>query len=267
MSLARIQGAFQDYVLAGDREQPAIANLINQRHGLAARERLAIYYDAYRIRLKEALAEAFGKTYGYVGDELFDDLCQSYVDAHPSTFRNLRWFGDQFATHVAATLPDYPVVAELAMFEWALGLAFDAADAPVLAMAELQQLDASAWESIGFALQPSLQLLPLHWNAPALWLALGKEEAPPDAAENPVPLTWLVWRKALQPHFRSLDRFEAGALAGLAAGHSFAEVCAEAAESAELAGVAEEDITGRIAGWLHTWISEEMLTAYRLPTW
>ena len=261
MSLARIQDAFQNYVLAGDREQPAIAGLIDQRHGLPARERLAIYYDAYRIRLKDALAEAFDKTYAYVGDDVFADLCRSYIDAHPSPFRNLRWFGDRFAAHVAETLPDHPVVSELAAFEWALGLAFDAEDAPVLAMAELQQLDASAWENIGFVPHPSLQLLPLHWNASALWLALGKEEIPPDAAQNPEPLTWLVWRKELQPHFRSLDRFEAAALKGLAAGCSFAEVCAEAAEHG---GVVGEDVTSRIAGWLHACISESMLTAYRL---
>lgn len=261
MSLARIQSAFQDYVLTGDREQPAIAGLIAQHHGLPARARLAIYYDAYRIRLNEALAEAFDKTYAYVGDEVFADLCRGYIDAHPSHFRNLRWFGDRFAAFAAQQLPDYPIVAELAAFEWALGLAFDAEDAPVLAMAELQQLDASAWENIGFVPHPSLQLLPLHWNAPALWLALGKEETPPDAAENPEPLTWLVWRKELQPHFRSLDRFEAGALQGLAAGRSFAEVCAEAAE---LASAIDDDVTSRIAAWLQTWIGESMLTAYRL---
>jgi hypothetical protein len=263
MSLSHIQNAFQDYVLAGDREQPAIANLVDQRHGLAARERLAIYYDAYRIRLKEALAEAFDKTYGYVGDELFAELCQGYIDAHPSAFRNLRWFGDQFPAFVAETLPDYPVVAELAAFEWTLGLAFDAQDAPLLSMAELQQLDAAAWEDVGFVLQPSLQLLPLSWNAPALWLALGKEESPPDAVQSPQPLIWLVWRKALQPHFRSLDRFEADALLGLSAGQGFAKVCSDAADQA---GAAGEDVTGRIAGWLHTWIHEGMLTAIHLPS-
>ena len=260
MSLARTQDAFQQYVLEGDREAPAIAGLIAQHHGLPAQQRLAIYYDAYRIRLKEALAEAFDKTYSYIGDEVFDMLCQSYIEAHPSQFRNLRWFGDRFADHAAQSLLDYPVVAELAAFEWALGLAFDAEDTPLLGMAALQQLDASAWENIGFVPHPSVQLLPLHWNAPALWLALGKEETPPDAVENEAPLSWLVWRKELQPHFRSLDRFEAAALRGLAAGRSFAEVCAEAAAMA-----GDEDITARIAGWLAAWVGESMLTACRLP--
>jgi len=262
MSLARIQDEFQQYVLAGDRACPAIAALIDQRHGLPARDRLAIYYDAYRIRLKDALAEAFDKTYAYIGDDLFADLCAGYIDAHPSHFRNLRWFGDQFPAFVAKALPEHPVVAELAAFEWALGLAFDAADAPVLSLADLQQLEPSAWENIGFTLQPSVQLLSLHWNVSAIWLALGQEENPPDAAAGEQACHWLVWRKELQPHFRSLDRFEAGALAGLQSGRSFAEVCAEAAE---LAASGSEDITGRIATWLHTWISESVLNTCVLP--
>ena len=260
MSLVRIQDQFQQYVLQGDREQPAIAGLIDQRHGLPARARLAIYYDAYRIRLRDALAEAFDKTYAYVGDDVFADLCQNYIGAHPSHFRNLRWFGDQFPAFAAQSLAEYPIVAELAAFEWALGLAFDAEDAPVLSMAELQRLDAAAWESIGFVPHPSMQLLTLHWNAPAIWLALGREdgEAPPDAVQGE-PLAWLVWRKELQPHFRSLDRFEASALAGLQAGRSFAEVCAEAADAA----AGDEGVTARIATWLHTWVGESVLTSIR----
>jgi hypothetical protein len=259
MSLQRIQDQFQHYVLAGDRENPAIAALIDDQYGLAVRERLAIYYDAYRIRLKDALAEAFDKAYTYVGDETFAELCSGYIDRHPSHFRNLRWFGDQFAAYVAQSLPDYPMVAELAAFEWALGLAFDAQDAPVLSLQDLQQLDASAWENIGFSLHPSLQLLPLHWNVPAIWLALGKEEAPPQAVTGEAACNWLIWRKELQPHFRSLTSFEAQALQGLAQGLSFSDVCSAAVESAE------EDITEQIAGWLHTWVNESVLTAYHLP--
>jgi len=254
--LRAIQGEFQDYVLGGDREQPAIAGLIAAQSGLPARDRLAIYYDAYRIRLAEALAEAFDKTYSYVGDTAFAELCGGYIERHPSQFRNLRWFGDHFAAFAAEALPDHPVVAELAAFEWALGLAFDAADAPVLTLQDLQTLDPEAWETIGFALHPSLQLLSMQYNTPAIWLALGKEETPPDAVPGEEACTWLVWRKELQPHFRSLTAYEADALRGLAAGRSFSDVCAAAAEASE------DDITGQIAGWLHTWLSESVLTAF-----
>jgi hypothetical protein len=256
-SLQTIQTNFQDYVLGAHKEQPAIAAAINDNFGLPADERLAIYYDAYRIRLAEALSEAFDKTHVYVGDETFDDLCRGYIDQYPSRYRNLRWFGDAFPAFVAQALPDYPVVAELTGFEWALGLAFDAADAPILDAAALQQLDAGDWEQIGFKLSPSVQLLHLHWNAPAIWLALGKEESeepPPDAVASATACTWMVWRKDLQPHFRSLDAYEALALRGLAQGFSFSSVCAEAAESSE------QDITPHIAGWLHTWLTESVLS-------
>ncbi|HEY8023984.1 MAG TPA: DNA-binding domain-containing protein [Burkholderiaceae bacterium] len=257
-SLQTIQDQFQTYVLRGDREQPAIAALIDSQFGLPVQDRLAIYYDAYRIRLGEALAEAFDKTYAYVGDDAFAALCRDYIERYPSQFRNLRWFGDHFAAFAAESLPDHPMVAELAAFEWALGLAFDAADAPILTLQDLQGLAPEAWETLGFALHPSLQLLSLHWNIPAIWLALGRDEAPPDALRSEEPCTWLVWRKELQPHFRSLNAYEALALRGLAEGRSFSDVCSAAAETSD------EDITGQIAGWLHTWMNESVLTALHL---
>lgn len=254
VTLQTIQADFQDYVRGAGKRQPAIASLIANGFGLPAEDRLAIYYDAYRIRLAEALSEAFGKTHAYVGDETFAELCSAYIDRHPSHYRNLRWFGDAFPALVAASLPDHSVVAELAGFEWALGLAFDAADAPALMPEDIQRLDAADWEQVGFVLPPSLQLMSLHWNAPGIWLALEKEEAPPDAVFSEQACTWVVWRKDLQAHFRSLDAYESLALRGLKEGQSFSGVCAETA------ALSEQDITPQIAGWLHGWLSESMLS-------
>lgn len=252
--LQAIQANFQNYVLGGDRQQPAMARMIADNFGLPADDRLAIYYDAYRIRLAEALSEAFGKTHSYVGDDTFAELCSDYIDQHPSRYRNLRWFGDVFPDFVARSLTDHPVVAELAGFEWALGLAFDAADAPLLKAEEIQQLDAVDWGQIGFVLPPSLQTMALHWNAPGIWLALEKGDAPPEAVFSEQPCTWVIWRKDLQAHFRSLDVYESLALRGLGQGQSFASVCAEAA------ALSEHDITPQIAGWLHGWLAESMLS-------
>ncbi len=255
--LARIQTEFQDYVLADKSADSAIGNVIADGFGLPVADRLAIYHDAYRLRLAEALSEEFGKTHTYVGDDMFYDLGRSYIASHPSRYRNLRWYGDAFSAHVAEALSEHPVVAELAAFEWALGLAFDAEDAPVLGAAGLQSLSADDWEHIGFVMTPSLQLVDFHWNAPSIWLALEKEETPPDAVNGEAPTTWLVWRRELQPHFRSLSTYEAQALRGLLAGQSFADVCAQAADAAE------QDITDQIAGWLQGWIAEDILSAIR----
>jgi len=256
-SLQRIQTQFQEYVLGANAETPAIAASVADQFGLAAERRLAIYYDAYRLRLAEALSEAFDKTHAYVGDDTFAELCAGYIDKHPSQFPNLRWFGGEFAALVAGRLPEHPVVAELAAFEWALGLAFDAADAPVLLPEHLQQIAAEEWETIGFAMQPSLQFLPMHTNAAAIWLALEKNEVPPAVATSELPCTWTIWRKELQPHFRSLDAFEALALQGTAQGKSFSAVCETASETAD------SDITPQIAGWLQGWLGEAMLASVR----
>lgn len=252
--LQKIQSDFQDYVLDAKKENTEIVNAIAGGFGLPVDDRLSIYYDAYRLRLAEALSEEFGKTHSYVGDDLFAELCQSYIEKNPSRYRNLRWYGDGFAAHVAEALPDYPMVAELAGFEWALGLAFDAADAPVLTAADLQNLTEDDWEQVGFSLTPSLQTLAMHWNAPGIWLALEKEEAPPDAVQAEQAVTWLVWRHELRPHFRSINPYEAEALRGLGKGESFAGVCEQVAESSD------EDITPQIAGWLHVWMTEAILS-------
>jgi len=252
-SLQSVQTDFQNYVIGTDVNAPAIVQDIAAQFGMAPIARLKIYHDAYRIRMREALSEAYDKTHTYLGDEMFAELSAGYLRDYASHYRNLRWYGDCFADYLKHALPEHPVVAELAAFEWALGLAFDAADAPTLTSDDVRALDADAWEHIEFALQPSVQFLELQWNAPAIWLALDKNTTPPDAIAA-APLHWLVWRKDLQPHFRSLDAYEAQALQGLLGEQSFSSVCEEAANSA-----GEQDITPQIAGWLQTWLSEGVL--------
>src|SRR5476649_2318429 len=136
-ALDTLQGDFQNYVLGVAGERPAILGAVREQYGLKADARLAIYYNAYRIRLREALSESYDKTWSYVGDEMFAELADSYIAAHPSRHANLRWFGGGFSAHLALALADHPYIAELAAFEWTLGLAFDAADAAPLDIADL----------------------------------------------------------------------------------------------------------------------------------
>ena len=150
-------------------------------------------------------------------------------------------------------------MAELARFEWALGVAFDAADAPVLALDALAPLAPTDWERVGFTLQPALQFLTLEWNVAAMWLALEAGQTPPAPLQEHAH--WLIWRNQWQPHFRSLQQSESAALQGLLAGASFASVCAEAlAQSALIT-----ETTAQAAGWLQTWMAEELLTAITDP--
>jgi hypothetical protein len=274
-ALAALQADFQDYILgdgaAGPRRadyaaagaasggdagadagaiRPAIAGAVRGQFGLDAMARLAIYHHAYRARLREALGEAHDKTWSYLGDDFFAELADAYLQAHPSSFRNLRWYGAGFAEHLARALPDHPCVAELARLEWALGLAFDAADTPAVAAADVAGLAPQQWDDVVFQLHPSVRLLTLEWNTVALWQALGSGDEPPEAAAR-APQDWLVWRHAGQPHFRSLDAGEALALRRIGRGDNFGAVCA-AVGAARLAA---------LAGQLQTWLAQQVLSA------
>lgn len=254
-ALERLQQQMQSHVLGSGAIAPSMHALISSNDGLSTEGRLAIYFEGYRMRLRQALGEAFDKTHALVGDALFSQLCDGYIADQPSAFRNLRWYGDGFAGHLATALPSHPCVAELAQFEWALGLAFDAADAPLLTLDSLATVTPEEWAHIGFTLQPALQLLTLEWNVAAIWLALEAGQTPP--APQAETAHWLVWRRQWQPHFRSLPTAEFKAIQDMSSGASFASVCADAL----IPTATDGDVTAQVAGWLQTWVAEEILSA------
>jgi Putative DNA-binding domain len=267
LTLAPLQQMFQDFIL-GQHDEAAILPHIAQRTGLSCAERLSIYSNAYRIRLHDALSEAYDKTHRYLGDELFDAAANGYVEQNPSQWSNLRWYGASFPAFLQHYLPEHPVVAELAAFEWALSLAFDAEDQAILPLSALAQVQEHEWESIGFECHASVRFLPLHSNCVAIWLALADTNdtneaeqpgtAPPDPDWKELAQPWLIWRKNLQPHFRCLSQAENMALCKLQTGQSFAEVCAMVAAN-------EPESAAQIGHWLQTWLTDEVLHDFIHP--
>ncbi|MFZ6672785.1 DNA-binding domain-containing protein [Undibacterium sp. Xuan67W] len=251
-ALGKLQAEFQDAILGLNTPASILPHIGNQS-GLATEERLAIYFDGYRLRLCEAMSSAFDKTRAYLGDELFDQACRVYIQGHPSQSRNLRWYGADFPAFCQVFFSDYPLVAELAGFEWYLSLAFDAEDQPVLSIDNLGLIAPHAWESIGFSCQASQHFLHSQWNSVTTWLALSEEQTPPAPQRSEDTVIWLIWRRELQAHFRSVSPAEHQALQSLSAGKSFADVCAGAAEH-------NPESTVQIAGWLHTWLNEGLLS-------
>ena len=259
-TLEQLQSDFQDYILGKDGAHACIAAHINDRFGPGASERLAIYYDAYRKRLHASLAAAFEKTRLYLGDQRFGELADSYKSAHPSRHSNLRWLGSNFPAFVAQALPDCQVGGELAALEWALGLAFDAADAQSISAADLKDVPPAAWGDLVFALHPAVQIVTLETNAGTIWQALNEALPPPAAARLATPMSWLVWRLEHRPHLRPLDTLEAQALSAIAAGASFGAVCDTASGMGPLGGADEVSFTLRMAVHLQDWLAQGLLT-------
>ncbi|GBL45847.1 conserved domain protein [Sulfuriferula multivorans] len=258
--LAALQRAFQTHILhANDAIQQAITGT-----PLApATERLGIYSTAYRLRLLEALQTDYTALHAALGDEDFEQLCFAFIAAFPSTYPNLRWFGANMDAYLKATPPylDIPVLAELASFEWAKGLTFDAADEDRLTIQDMAAIPGADWGRMTFQTHPSVQRLDFFSNAPLIWKAVAAAADPPQPSYTEEPLSWIIWRQNLSVYFRSLDKDEAWAIDSLLHGVNFAEICTGLCE-----WVDELHASQHAAGLLKGWLESGMIRSVHFKT-
>ncbi|UUZ56912.1 hypothetical protein LP419_19385 [Massilia sp. H-1] len=181
-ALPQLQGAFQDYVLGQGAAAPAAARC---RAPSGARSAPRPGWRSITTPTAPACAKRCARPTSAPGPTSAMRCSRPWprpisMPILPAS-SNLRWFGGGFPAFLAQELADYPWVAELAGFEWTLGLAFDAPDAPEARLDALRALAPEAWADLRFALHPSVHLLPMFHNSVALWQALGEERAPPRA--------------------------------------------------------------------------------------
>jgi hypothetical protein len=247
LPLRELQRDLQRHLLG---ESSAVTAAIVDAPPLPAKDRLAIYRNAYQIRLIDALHETYPVLHGLLGDEAWVEMGEAYVAAHPSVFRSIRWYGGEVPQFLRNSSPyaDAPILAEVALLEWTLAEVFDSADAECLTRDALAAVDPAAWGSITLVFHPSLRRLDLSWNTAAVWKAMSIDEAPPPPELAASPLPWLLWRQNLQNYFRSLNPVESAALDAAQAGRGFAEIC----ESLS-ALIPEEEIPAAAASLLGAW--------------
>jgi hypothetical protein len=254
-SLRAIQRAMQNCVTSGDED---IRDHIIGTPKFSVDTRLEIYTTAYRLRLIDALSEAYPAVHTLLGDEGFYELAQSYINRYPSHYRSIRWFGDQLADFLAVTPPwsEADVIVEMARFEWTLRDAFDAEDFVPMQAEELQELPPESWAELQLVFNPTLQeFCYFDWNTPQLWQAIDAESPPipPECLEERE--TWMVWRKTDQrTWYRSLLVDEAWALDTMRRGGDFADVCDGLSEWLD-----EEHIAPRAAGFIQQWMQDELV--------
>jgi hypothetical protein len=249
--LATLQIAFHDHLLDLPSE---IAQHVVAGGRISVDHRLHIYHNAYRARLLENLQDAFEKTWAYLGDENFESSALAFIEETPPRHRNLRWHGAEFPQWLARRFPQDADIAELALIDWQLRRAFDGPNASPVKAAELAGLSPQDWEGVGFRFAPTVFIAPLSTNSVGIWHALDQEQVPPDAASLPEPGWLLIWRKAWQPHFRTIQAVEHAALAQLQEGASFAQVCAALTEQ-----FSDEEVATVAAESLSTWLRDELI--------
>jgi hypothetical protein len=251
---ARQQSDFQRGILTGD--ETVLAEILDSPK--EKREVLfGVYKYAYGSRLVDAMRNDHPLLHSYLGDEMFDEMGQAYVAAKPSQHPNLRWFSQELPEFLKSVEPysKYPIIADLAELEKALNDAFDAADAPVLALADLAGFAPEAWNDLKFEPHPSSRRIDVSTNVAAVWLALKNDEMPPDAIALEDPSRLLIWRQDVTPMFRELAVEEAMMWDEATSGIPFGVLCSMLATYDDPDGAA-----ARGAGYLHGWVTAGLLT-------
>ena len=248
-TLSALQADFQGYLL--DPSYQRIASSIVSTARVPAETRLAIYANAYELRLLEALVTSYPVLQAYVGHDAFDALGREYIHAYPSPYRSVRWFGDALPAFLREHVlyKDYPYLAELAHIEWTMTLVFDALDSKVLHLDDIARIPQEAWSAMRFISHPSMHCLCLAWNVVSIWQAISNDEELDAPLQNTPAIHWVFWRHGLVNHFGSLGEDEAFAIEAMAKGMSFGEIC-----EGLCLWMDEEQVAGRAASLLKGWV-------------
>ena len=233
MSLANWQQSFLDAITSRSNDSealPSVSDALVQQGKLTNTERLEIYRHAYRARLTSVIDADFPALGHLLGDELYDDLVQAYIDTYPSQQASINAFGQHLPGFIRShgMLGKQALACELCAFEWQLHCSFNAPDSPILDEHFLQTLQSNDWPGLRFTLHDSVAVRVYRYAVPVLWQSLKEAQAPEPnlLSELENPETWLIWRDRERiTRFRSLSVDEACALNLAGKQASFAELC------------------------------------------
>jgi hypothetical protein len=201
-ALLELQRSFAASLLSGSDH--AIGQHILE-DGFSASERLRIHRNTCRSTLIETMRMTYPAVDRLVGREFFDMAADTFVLAHPAGSGYLNEYGGGFADfladfHRASSIPYLPDVAR---FEWALGVAANAEDAPVLGADALVAFQPQHQGALCFEPHPSVSVLLLAYPADQIADAVlsGDEAAMAevDLASGPVRLVVHRGAAGLEP--------------------------------------------------------------------
>jgi len=252
MNLRELQIYFQHTLL--DAKCSGADWVRESARGLSSRDRLAIYHNAYRIRLKDVLLDTFEHTAVYLGDDWFDKLAAAYVQSRHSTYTNIGLYGREFPHFLAEQLGDDNEVAELALMDWKLRRAFDGADSTVMIHDDLQHLATAESGSIRLQPVPTLSISTQHFNTLDIWHAINQDQQPPVVERLAQPIDILIWRKGHSPHFRSLAKIESAAVACVCSGDTLEDIGPVLEKE-----FPDVDVATEFGIMLHRWLDDEII--------
>jgi hypothetical protein len=258
LTLRKLQNNLQQYLMNNDS---AINHYIVQPEHDSVQNRLNIYAYAYRYRLIDILKGDFVALCTLLGDKKFEELATEYIDAHPSHYFTVRYFGSHFIQFLKNNSINKfePYLIDMATFEWALVHTGDAADSPVITINDLAVIPQEQWGRLRFTEHPSLQTISLASNVPLIWHANAEKKELPAIEMYDTPSTWRLWRQGVQSYYFSMSDQEALTLSFLCQQKTFAEICEGLCDH-----LPEEEVPETAAQFLLRWLNEGILSSVTL---
>lgn len=251
--LTELQHCFQNHLLRGGHVDSLP---IVPTKKVSSETRMGIYYDGYRIRLREALGSNYPCLLVYLGEAMFNEIADAYLADWPSTFRSIRWFGDHLPDFLKTSEKySHDWLVELADLEWKMAFAFDAADEQALTIEDIAVIPPECWSQMRFTVHPSLQRFNAQWNSVEIWQNL-TEETPVTALQKlEQQECWVIWRRDYINRFYVLNHDEQQAFDALLRGDDFATICSDLCTMID-----EQEVIMRVASFLKGWIQSGLLT-------
>lgn len=252
MQLQELQSTFQHF-LTKSKVEPLLPEITDDKR-IDINVRLGIYYDAYRLRLRDICKEDFDKTATLLGDEKFDQALYDYLDKNPSTHFSVRYFAKDFADYLANTKPwsDFPVLSEMARFEWYVAHTLDAGDGNIVTQESLSSLTPEDWPQLTLKLHPSVISHVFQYDTPKLWQDIDNNEPPRQPTKLEEGVRWIFNRKGIKSLYRSCNIAENMIFEAIMAGNNFSEICETLMDNID-----ESNIPMLVAQTLFTWMQDE----------
>ena len=204
-------------------------------NGSDTAQRFGVYRNNVTVSLIDALADTFPVVQQLVGDAFFRAMAGEFVRQSPPTSPVLAWYGDAFAGFIAAFPPaaGLPYLADVARLEYARVLAFHAADADPVPVAEIAAClnDPEVLPALRLHLHPSLQVIDSPFAIASLW---GAHQGLGDLAtiDPSQPECALVLRHGLSVEVMSVSASAGRFIAALQAGAALGDAVQQASAGA-----------------------------------
>jgi hypothetical protein len=236
---------FQKSVLEGATSRAG--SMILPSPTLRAEQRLAIYVDAYRARLVEALEADFPAVARVLGHRAFHRLSRDYLEVHPSRSYSLNPLGRK--------LPEFlkPGAArDLARVEVAMSEVFDAEAAEPLTPSDFGAIAPEKFAGLRLAFVPTFRLLELDYDVNGTIDAARQERKTIPSPRR--KRAWVaVYRKEFQVWRLDLQEAAHAALSTLHRGRTVGQAVAAATRA--WSGKPEE-LQPQIRRWFGEWATE-----------